>query len=151
MVGVTLSSPKVTDDLVKWETNHAFTRDAAVGGILNTEIGATVALDDPIGLPLQSDGAGGYAFAVVGDEAAVIAVIMAGPKLAIVAPAARTDTGLDEYVVLKLGPAIINKDALELGDIDGTGTLSETGVLAALAALNIEAMAEPTNIDTQII
>lgn len=149
MVGETLNSPKVIDDLVKWETDSAFCRDGVTNGIENLS-GVTIPENtDPVGLPLKAGtAAGDYSFVEVGEEASTIALIIQGPKIPETLNAAFTDTQ-QEYVVLKLGPALINADAIAVNDVDGTGTYTQATILTALAALNIEVFSEPTEIEEQ--
>lgn len=140
----TLSSPKVLGDLVKWETHYAFCRDS--GTIKNATGADTIEYSDPVGYPVSSDGAGGYKFTEVGDEANCIGLIMQGPKIPIVS---NNESTPDEYLLIVRGPCLVNKDAIASDDIDGAGALDADAIQTALEALNFQFLLEPTEIETQ--
>lgn len=144
-MGTPLSSPRVMDDLSKWEVEHAFTR--AAGQLKGAAVSA-LTIDDPVGYPLISDGAGGFQLAVVGDEADVIALILQGPPIKDLAIAALTD---EKYLVLTRGPAIVNEDAVELADGDGVGEFTLATIKTALEARSIRFLSEPVTREVQTV
>jgi hypothetical protein len=131
-------------DLIKYEVDQRFTRDAQTIKNLNAAaIGAnTLAVGTPLSLS-----AGQYGILQTGDEANVKALFLGTDSSIIHEALAANAITAGKYQILVRGPAIINRSIIPTTDGDG-GTIDVDAVCTALAALNIVTMKEPVSTAT---
>lgn len=107
---------------------------------------AAVDILDPMGFPVKSDGAGGYAIAYAGDEASVIGLIIFNKELAIV----NAQYSLFAVPIIVRGPAVFDASNLPLLDAAAApGTFNQATLQSTLKALNIIPLVEPAIVATQ--
>jgi hypothetical protein len=141
MAQTALSSLSYSDDLVKWEVDLAYCREAYK--IKNATGAGTVALEDVIGMAVKVNGSPAYAeLFLVANVANANGVVISGPPLEALAS---TAVSVGTYVVLVRGPAMVNKSKLKLTDLAASpGTMTLANLISALATNSrIQCFKEP--------
>lgn len=138
-----LESPKVMSDLLKWEVESLYVRTS--GKLKNAEVGATAAISNPVGIPVRNN-AGTWELVVDGDEAETDGIVIQGPKIEALAAGASTE---NDYLILKRGPAAINKQAIATAD-HADSAFDVDAIVTALEGLSppIAVLDEPAETET---
>lgn len=136
----TLTKKRTIGDVVKsvWHPGYNY-----VSGLYENHLGAAIDLDDPVGMPVKLVG-GKWRSVVAGDEANVGGLLVYDKPLQLAAGA----THADKFLVLRRGPALVNRDKIRTTDAAGAA-LNVTTVMTALNALLIIEQIEPTQTSTQ--
>jgi len=137
-----LTSKKKQGDLLIAFFHQGFNFDSAK---VKNAGGGTVTITDPLGYPLKTDGAGGYALALAADAANVIGLIIS-PQTTITLAAGASTTRPCQ--ILARGPAVLDKQMLPTLDLAGAAITLAT-LVTALQALQIRFMTEPVTSSTQ--
>lgn len=130
-------------DVIIFELTPEYNR---VSALVKNGGAAAVDILNPMGFPVKSDGAGGYAIAYAGDEASVIGMIVFMKELAI---------GIGVYSaftvpILVRGPAVIDISSVPTQDAAASpGTFNLTTLATTYKGLNIIPYTEPSIVATQ--
>jgi len=138
------TQPRRLGDLLIFEMHSGYQRASAP---VKNASAAAVDITDPLGYPVKTDGAGGYALAFAGDEASVIGLILFMNELSI---------GVGVYTpfnvpILIRGPGILNYSQ-GLPTLDAAGaSFNITTIVSTLKAISppLISYAEPTLQATQ--
>lgn len=136
----TLTKRQRISDLLKWEVEQRYCRDAATIKNLNTA--ALAAGGITVGTPLSLS-ASQYGALQSGNEANVKALFLGNDSDRIPEALAANAITVGKYQILVRGPALIDKDMIPTTDGDG-GTIDVAAIMTALNALGIYALVEPT-------
>lgn len=131
----TFTKGRSLGDVFKWLVHPGF---CLVSAKLVNPLATALDLTDPVGQPLKASGAN-YVFVQDLDEANAIGLLYHDKPIALAGSA----TSEELYAILLRGPALIDKDALPLLDVNGTAFTVAT-LVTAYAARDIQAQSEPT-------
>ena len=110
--------------------------------IIRNATGASVMIEDVVGFPLKlGDNGADYKLAKAGDEANVIALLVAGPNGRASETLANNTNSPTKWTVLKNAPCIINQNKIRTTDFAGDAFTIAT-IVTALKALKWEVREE---------
>jgi len=138
------NQPRRLGDLLIFELHPGYQR---VSAVVKNGSGSAVDITDPVGYPVKTDGAGGYALAFAGDEAGVLGLLLWMHELSIAAGVATTY----QVPILVRGPAILDYTG-GIPALDAAGAaFTISTILTTLKALSppMVPLAEPTISVTQ--
>lgn len=137
---------KVIGDLLVHCENFAYS--TLGNAILRNGTATTRTVSDFVGYPLKAGASGAdYQFAVAGDEANVIALLLGGPPGILSESIANATNSAYKYLVLRFPPIIINKSGIRTTDIAGASFTVAT-IVTALETLKWKVQTEPTKMTT---
>lgn len=130
----------IVGDLVKWEVDPLYCREEVT---ITTPSETAIDVEEALGLPVKSDGSGGYVPVAASDIANAAGLILETGPLVIEA-----DGEAPKKRILLRAPAILNENFLPVTDYAGDA-ISAANFKAALAGKQFAFISEPSQTSVQ--